>query len=249
VTPYIPHCAVPLLFESGNQDFPYGMCGTGFLARSSDRYFFITAKHILMRGDYERLRVVNGFGSLDGELLEFGQFGHPMLDEAETDTDWGDFAVFSVVPREFGCSGETNLLEPAYLFDLDTRHLLIDGMTLTVQGFPENAPNSCIDFENKRVLAQSFTCDARFIRLTDCQACYELQFAQSCPITDFNFMSGSPVFAKFQPPEGGQVWWVPVGMMLRAGGSHRLGRFLSIEVVKKLLAVYADPQEREKLPK
>jgi hypothetical protein len=132
VTPYIPNCAVPLLFEDDANEYPYGMCGTGFLLRSNSKFFFATAKHILRPGDHDRLRVPRSFGSTD--LIALGQYGHVTLPEGEQDTDWADIAVFSVVPEEFGRAGDPNALEPELLPNTDTRYLLVDGVNLTVRG-------------------------------------------------------------------------------------------------------------------
>jgi hypothetical protein len=144
-----------------------------------------------------------------------------------------------VVPVEFGRDGDGNALEPAYLSNTDTRELLRRGIILTVRGFPAAAPESRIDFDQKRIKMQALNCDADFLRATEAQCCYELQFIESCPIHDFNNMSGSPVFAKL--PHEGTYLYVLVGVLLRAGGPERRGRFVSIEVFKRCRDYYADP--------
>jgi hypothetical protein len=240
MTPYVPNCAAPLVFESEFDEVPYGMAGTGFLLQSNSKFYFLTAKHTLTLGDHERLRVPRSFGST--ELLELGQFGHPVLQEGTEDTDWLDLAAFSVVPIEFGRDGDRHALEPAFLSNTDTRHLLQDGVLLTVRGYPAAAPQSGIDFERKRISMQALNCDANFLTLTESQCCYELQFVLSCPIDDFNFMSGSPVFAKL--PHKRSIFYVLVGVLLRAGGAERRGRFVTIEVFKRCRDYYADPSAR-----
>jgi hypothetical protein len=239
VTPYVPNCACPLLFESEFEGAPYGMSGTGFLLRSNSRFYFITAKHSLELGDHDKLRVPRSFGST--EFLELGQFGHPVLADGDEDTDWADLAAFSVVPTNFGGDADSNALEPAFLPNTDTRHLLKDGIVLTVRGYPASAPQSGIDYGKKRITVQALNCDATFLGLTESQCCYELRFVASCPIDDFNFMSGSPVFAKL--PYNGSVIYVLVGALLRAGGLEKRGRFVSIEVFKRCRDYYSDPTE------
>ncbi len=241
MTPYVPNCAVPLLFETDYEEAPYCMAGTGFLLQSSSKYFFLTAKHALNQGDHDRLRVPRSLDS--AELLELGQFGHPILNPDEEDTDWADVVAFSVVPTAFGRDGDQMKLEPVILPNSDTRHLLVEGVILTVRGYPEAAPQSFIDFDRKRISMQALSCDARFVGITQSVACYELQFAESCPISDFNFMSGSPVFAKL--PYVGDYLYVLVGVLLRAGGPERRGRFVSIEVFKLSRDRYANPALRD----
>ena len=219
------------------EDFPYGMCGTGFLVRSKFEFFFVTAKHILRSGDHERLRVARSFASSD--IIELGQYGYVKIPEAEEDTDWADIAIFSVVPDVFGSSGDNEAVEPAYVPESDTRHLLQKRVILTVRGFPAAAPLSRIEFAQKRIIVQPLTSDAYFVRPTESVGCYELQFVESCPIRDFNFMSGSPVFAKML--HNRDLIWILVGVLLRAGGPERLGRFVSIEIAKRAFGFYADP--------
>ena len=55
-------------------------------------------------------------------------------------------------------------------------------------------------------------------------------------------MSGSPVFAKL--PYEGSVFYVLVGVLLRAGGVEKRGRFVSIEVFKLCRDYYSDPTGR-----
>jgi hypothetical protein len=237
LTPYIPNCAVPLVFENDFEEAPYGMAGTGFLLRSNSSFYFLTAKHALTLGDHDKLRVPRSFDS--PELLELVQFGHPTFPDGMEDTDWLDIAAFSVVPIEFGKGGDRNALEPAYLSNSDTRHLLQDAVILTVRGFPMAAPESRIDFERKRISMQALECDAKFLGVTESLGCYQLQFIATCPIDDFNYMSGSPVFAKLLNQR--KAHYVLVGILLRAGGPERLGRFVSIEVFKRCRNYYADP--------
>jgi hypothetical protein len=240
MTPYIPNCAAPLVFENEFDEAPYGMAGTGFLLRSNSSFYFLTAKHALTLGDHDRLRVPRSFNS--PELLELGQFGHPTFPGGTEDTDWLDIAIFSVVPIEFGRDGDSYALEPAYLSNTDTRELLKAGIILTVRGFPASAPESGIDFERKRISMQALECDAKFLGITESQGCYQLQFVATCPIDDFNYMSGSPVFAKLLHKR--KVLYVLVGVLLRAGGPEKLGRFVSIEVFKRCRDHYADPTAR-----
>jgi hypothetical protein len=241
MTPYVPNCATPLIFETEVDDYPYGMAGTGFLIMSNGSFFFLTANHCLTGGDHERLRVPRSFATDD--LLELAQFGKPIVPPNETDTDWLDIATFSVMPEGFAQAGDRDALEPAYLANTDTRHLLRKGVILTVRGFPKSAPEGGIDVDARRIKIQALTCDARFLRATNSVASYELQFVETCPVDDFDHMSGSPVFANL-PDGSGRRLYILVGILLRAGGPDRLGRFVSIEVVKKMLEGFADPASR-----
>jgi hypothetical protein len=62
-------------------------------------------------------------------------------------------------------------------------------------------------------------CDAQFLGSTPSTGCYELQFVATCPIDDFNLMSGSPVFAKLLH-EGSNCLGVP---LVVTGGAEKSG--------------------------
>ena len=80
---------------------------------------------------------------------------------------------------------------------------------------------------------QAATCEAQFLGEAESKFCFKLQFTESCPLTDFNHMSGSPVFTETGDSHSGERLYVLVGLLLRAGGPDRLGRFVSIECVKE----------------
>jgi hypothetical protein len=192
MTNRFPNCVAPLLFENDIEELAeivdYGMSGTGFLLRWRSRIFFITAKHALTAGDHRRLRVFRSFGS--DVLLKLRQYGHPVLLDTDDDTDHADIAIFSVVAASLATRDDENALEPAFLPEPDTRLLLEPGALLVIRGFPREAPLAGVDKENKKIIIQTLTIDAVCRGLTSSAACYELQFPESCPIRDFDSMSG-----------------------------------------------------------
>lgn len=226
MTPYVPNCSVPLVFEGECDEAPHGMAGTGFLIRSGNSIYFATADHCLSPGDHNRLRVPETYRS--NRVLILKEFGETVLPPGEQDTDYGDFVLFSVEPIDFGPRDERNL-EPAYLPHSDISSALNERVLLTVRGYPEAAPLSGIDYARQVVTVQAMICDATYLGPAESQHCHKLQFIRECPVTDLNHLSGSPVFAKL-PYRGGVVYML-VGLLLRGGGS--LGRFVSIEAVKE----------------
>ena len=80
------------------------MSGTGFLLRSNSSRLFHNRQALSDACDHDKLRVPRSLGST--ELLELGQFGHPVLSEGDEDTDWADLAAISVVPIDFGSNAD-----------------------------------------------------------------------------------------------------------------------------------------------
>ncbi len=230
MTPYIPNCSVPLLFEGTFEEAPYGLAGTGFLMRYGNAPFFATASHCLGPGDHNRLRVPESYRS--DRILRLEQFASTIFPPGEQDSDYADFVLFSVAPVEFGGREERNL-EPAYVLQSDIAAVLNERVILTVRGYPMSAPLLGIDYDQQVVTVQALTCDAAYLGRATSQHCHRLQFISTCPVSDFNHMSGSPVFAKLLIC--GELIYVLVGLLLRAGGPQRLGQFVSIGVIREAL--------------
>ena len=204
------------------------MAGTGFLVRSGASLYFATAGHCLRKGDHNRLRIPETYRT--SGVLNLKQFGNTVLPEREIDTDHADFALFSVEPIDFGPRHPHNL-EPVYLPHSDTNTALHESILLTVLGYPKAAPLSGIDYDRRVVTVQALVCDANYLGSAESRHCHALRFISSCSVDDFDHLSGSPIFAKL--PHRGDVIYMLVGLLLRAGGTQRLGRFVSIEVIKE----------------
>ena len=228
--PYVPNCSVPLLFEGEVAEAQYGTAGTGFLLRWNDGIYFTTPRHCLQSGDHNRLRVPASFASTDTLVLK--EFGSATLPDSDDDDDCSDFVLFSVEPVDFGPRDERNL-EPIEVPIWDTMSVLRQDTHLTVRGYPQSAPRSGIDYDRRVITVQAATCEALFLGAAESKFCFKLQFTESCPLTEFNHMSGSPVFADTRDSHSCERLYILVGLLLRAGGPHRLGRFVSIECVKE----------------
>lgn len=228
MTPYVPNCAVPLLFENEYEEAPYGIAGTGFLVQWCGSLYFVTAEHCLRPGDHNRLRVPATLES--GQILKLKEFANTSLPTHEDDTDHADFSLFSVEPAHFGPRAATSL-EPVTMPDMDTTPLLRKEIFLTARGYPKAAPLSRIDYTRMIISTQALTCDAAYLGSATSKFCHDLQFIDTCPISDLNYMSGSPVFAKCK--HHGAEFYLLVGLLLRAGGPDRLGHFVSIECIKE----------------
>lgn len=226
MTPHIPNCSVPLLFEGTVSEAPYGMAGTGFLVRYGDSIYFATAAHCLAAGDHERLRVPASYRS--NCVLRLTQFGRTVLPPGEEKEDYGDFALFSVDPIDFGPRDDRNL-EPARLPRSGTTTLLNEHVLLTIRGYPEAAPLSGIDYDRQVVTVQALLCDANYLGPAESRYCHTLQLIAECPVNDLNHLSGSPVFAKLAYQR--DIVYVLVGLLIRGG--KRLCRFISIEVIRE----------------
>ena len=50
-------CAKPIVFDSGNEGFPYATWGTGFLVKLGAQLFFVTANHVLGDMSLDKLLV------------------------------------------------------------------------------------------------------------------------------------------------------------------------------------------------
>lgn len=224
MSPVVPNCVSPLLFELIEDSAayaPYSIGGSGFLAKYLNRYYFITAGHCLKGGLHNDLRIPVAPGK--SETLPFECFGRVKFDDAEDDTDHGDFALLSL-PENFEPRKLPDALEAAHVPETLTWQLLREEFMLTLRGYPYAAPETGIDMARGKISTQALVCDAYFSGEAESKYCYKLDFIESCPVSNMNGMSGSPVFAKL--PNQKAACYVLVGVHIRAN------RFISIEVIK-----------------
>jgi len=149
--------------------------------------------------------------------------------QGQEDSDHVDFGIYAVKCAT-GATCADRRIEPAEFPSIDTRGLLENDAELLVRGHPEKAPLSRIDYDINALTLQAVECDAVLLGAAESAYCYRIQFSPAYPLPDFNYLSGSPVFAHFT--FDGIPQYVLVGILLRASGRERLGRFLSVEIMK-----------------
>jgi len=205
----------PLRWEWDDEDFSYGIGGTGFLVRFRRRHFLVTARHCLQGHDRNSLRVeIQNNSGVFNALKQLHTVDGP---EA-----FHDLAFFEFDPV---LNSMTDLQSPEFL-DFDYLSLLPHynwsfTSDYACRGYPTelNVP----DYENRKLKCTSFSVGGRWTGDWIRPHCGAFKIAD--PITEYGIQdtdgfSGSPVFELTCTPGGvsyrfaGVVYW-GIGQVLR----------------------------------
>jgi hypothetical protein len=234
----IPGCSVLFLWQNPDiEEFPYSFLGSGFLVSFHEQLFIVTAKHCLATRDENHLLI-----DRDVNLLRIpAHTNRPELFPIslvsrgpDSQDDRCDFAILTIA------ADYQHPREPGFIPPLDVARSAISGSPppcarLTVRGFPHEGVNTQIDYERRNIWMQAASFGADYLGQSYESGMHRLRFIQSVPITNFNSMSGSPVFLNPSAPD--QPHYQLAGMLLRAGGT--LGHFLELGFVMRALATLA----------
>jgi hypothetical protein len=220
----VPGCSVPLVYEADVQGSPYWYEGSGFLVRFKEGLYVVSAGHCVRGKDLEALRVP---ASVNMPIhLPLSQIFNAA--ELHPSEDCHDVVIMTVSPH-YEQPPEKEYIPP--FPSLGTTHDLRVGEPLTVRGFPSAAPRTNIDYDLQHMRWQAGTFGADYLGPSYEQHVHKLRFIPSVPLTNFNYMSGSPVFRNPTASSSYQL----AGMLIRAGGLEKLGHFVETAVVIKAL--------------
>jgi hypothetical protein len=221
----LPGCSVPLLWETDSEEYPYWFLGSGFLVSFQERLFVVTADHCLRAGDPELLRILAHTNRPEVMPLTCVSRGVG----PDPHEDYRDVAILTVDPAYKHPRG-TGYVPPLEIAGRLANSLL-RGEALTVRGFPHAGALTHIDYANLHITTQAASFGADYLGRHSEPFLHEMRFLESVPITNFNSMSGSPVFRNPLAPD--RAVYQLAGMLLRAGG--KLGRFLDSGMIIQAL--------------
>lgn len=240
----LPDCVLPLIFSASDREFPYGMAGTGFLARYNSRAYFVTARHCLGENQ-EKIQ-----NAVDNLCLPLSSSTHDVFPLRE----WGDAKVVGDLPSAVLPGGHFDLVvisidaslrrvaeafnrrainlpptgEWFYMAEAHLRSKLPayqDKLLLEVRGFPRNGTNSEVDFEKQLIVTQGVVLRGHASWDSVLPHTKSISFLpEHCPVTDFDGISGAPVFIPLRGDAG--FSYSLAGMMIRA--SNMRGHFVTV---------------------
>lgn len=225
-------CARPVLFATGDMDYPISIRGTGFIVRFRKKYFAVTASHVTQGFDLSQVRFQYHPNSSTFIPLIQPFFIHG--DDPE-DTDQYDIVAFSI---------DDSMLDFSMLKDYPPYELL-ERYTITLfdrkaayafQGYPTEQ-REC-QYDEKRVDMKSVLYDAVYEGASTSQLLHTLHVNRANEINNFDGLSGAPVFQINHTDEymSQQAF---VGMLLRgtarSGKVEFLERSRIIDVLTKII--------------
>ena len=212
----------PIVFESGDDAFPYYCGGTCFAVRLGERLFIVTAKHCLTGRE--------GAPCIMGPDRRFFPIHQTFpLAADEDDNDWADITCISTYPHEHWPA-----LQPNNAVDMDQlrnkRPFTADGRTvLVLKGYPKshtkiNPPN---------ILRTPSLHLGVYGGPTGEKHCHYFN-VEHPPIGDPNGLSGSPVVI-MDHAKGRGFFPTLLGVVTRGGVGTQFLRFIGVDVVIRLL--------------
>lgn len=218
--------ARPILFEDErDEEYPYSIGGSCFLARFHHRHFVITAKHCLHKRVADDLRVEGLEGS--GTFLPLQRVHQTKA----ADTEDNAYADLAIVEMAEGAIAPTELRKfpvlDLTLLRRQRRRLTAGKTELATRGFPLALRG--IDYEERRVRNRGFQTDGVYDGPATDQHLHLFRYYDSTAVPDRNGMSGSPVFAFAR--EGHQLHGWFAGIHVRGGRDNLHGRFIDAEVL------------------
>ncbi|MDH3973285.1 MAG: serine protease [Deltaproteobacteria bacterium] len=226
--------ARPVLFEQENPDFPYWGKGSSFLLANSNHYYWITAKHVItnMGGAADMLRI---FPADDSRIsLPFNE-NYLIKAEGLDDEDYKDIYALRVDLSEFEGNGDAPLTAQDIEAGIMTAEELSGNDELWIIGYPSES--NFVDFDSCTIKNTRSVIRATYQGNSLSQHCHTAKIDTTIRLSDYDGLSGSPVFFLKTVMNGEQQIQFPliVGMLLRGTATSSLVHFVSSSVIKRLL--------------
>ena len=222
----------PLVMETGSEDFPIGVLGTGFLAGYKGEVFFVTTRHSLRPHAPQPILVWANETTPRSIRFESVTF-IPIEQDAE---DISDVAVVSVDRQSF--------------VDPETGQAEIIWMRPDLQGWPERIgdllvigfPEATTTVQPDEIVAGRHLLAAQYVAPWSSEPLMHTGRFVPVPEVALNGISGSPVFGVLRATDGALSAGL-CGMVLRAGGQdakfHFVDRRALIHMFERHIALAA----------
>jgi hypothetical protein len=223
-------CARPILFYSEYPEFPFSICGSGFLVRYHGKVFAITARHVAANFDLAYACVqynprVYGFLPISTRYVLAGS--------NSSDTDQCDLVIFEADGSKLDVSLFTD--SPPYELPESEAPPVFDKTAIfVVQGYPSHLRSIECETELEAIISSPMLVDAEYVGPCMSDRVHVLRVHCARLIESFDGMSGAPVFQILQNyPSLSKVRFA--GMALRGGSSSGEIRFLERERISGAL--------------
>lgn len=223
----------PVLFEHTDSDYPYWGKGTSLLVATAQSNYWVTAQHVLKNsgGRVDALRIFP---------TDWSRISLPFNEQYEIpsdnlDDDYKDILIVRVDLERFKKSGDAPLVAQ----DVDVGFLapeqLAIGSELLIIGYPSES--NWIDYDEQKIKSNRSLIKARYEGLGHSEHCHQLHFDTSLNISNFDGLSGSPVFVLQPRKLAGQDCLFPmlVGVLIRGTAESQIGYFISALVIKEMI--------------
>jgi hypothetical protein len=229
----IRQCARPVIFATDVAEYPFSIGGTAFLVGFGGNVFIITAKHVVRSYPPEKLVVYPSDKS--NKHIRISNWWN--VCEETGNTECSDIII---------CKADLGLISKkdrknSYLLALSPPNSIewFDSRftaTFFLCGYPHDTNE--IDNETLQINTGQVLLPARYVGPSEAVGCYKLRAENPLNITNFNGLSGSPVFCiQTKNPFTDDLAQKPkfCGMVLRGSPAEGFIHFIPAENIAEVL--------------
>lgn len=227
----------PIVFETGNEDFPYSTLGTVFLIGYEGKMYVITTRHGLTPDNLLPICIYPSDKS--SKLLPLDNvFFVSTTDSREHFVDLAIIEVAALTAKEKDLN-QTVIIDLALAVD-PSWELEANGMDFFVIGYPSE--RSDIDYEKEEIKTEVAILFGSYAGISDHAHLHRLRIENYDDFKEFNGFSGSPVFM-WHRTEGNPPTPILCGMALQGTVSSKLIHFLPTEIIIDALRIKRENHE------
>jgi len=215
----------PLVFETGVDETPHSIAGTGFLIGYSGRVFFVTARHALKPDAIYPLCIL----SPSGYVLPLKDVYFVPI--TASDEDFADLAIVEID------------MQRVDMEHYETRVISLESVTgdwqknaqsssFFVLGFPKQY--SWVDYEIGEVQMGFVELTGSYQGIGKTECLHELKVEKPSMLDDFSGFSGGPVFCRQLAADGGQLVLL-CGVAVQGTIESRIIYFIETSIIQVML--------------
>lgn len=233
------HCARPVLFETGDADYPYQISGSSSLLRRRGYLFVVSAAHLLTNfsggePEADHLRVpYTAAAPLNREraFVSHDAMLRVRPETAEKAPDWADLFVAPLCPD----LTDESLFRDETPFNLDRQKSFTKHGTVLIRGFPTKLRT--LDPDHHKMTYEPLDLIGKTGQaFGNIEGLLQVDLLTEHGLASLDGMSGGPAFRA--SPDGVSF----AGIVLRAGA--RVAHLLRADIVLATLDAYLDGRSR-----
>ncbi len=213
-------CSMPVIIETGFDEWPYAVRGTFFVAEVLSDLYVVTARHVVEGNDENTVFFRYRAGSRSS--LPLNQVIKNKAYQDSSSPEYTDVILYRVAKEE--------LNEVVHTAKLDVQQkpweTLRAGEHLFVRGYPSELQ----DVKDSGLKEQGVLFNASYTKRTQHSGCHEIKLNPTETFTHYDGFSGSPVYCVRD-----SVRFL-VGIMVKATAFQNIGLFVDGSVLLAMAA-------------
>jgi hypothetical protein len=218
----------PVIFSSEHEQFPYWGKGSSFLIANSHSYYWITAHHVIknLNGEAKNVRIYPS----DNSKISLPFDAKYTIENSLGDDEYKDIYILRINLNEFDSVSDAPLVAQDIASGIMSTGELSQNDELWVMGFP--SIKSEIDYDKMTIQNTRVLLKASYQGENGNDQCHSIAIDSSIQLTDYDGLSGGPVFYMLKQIHDGEILEFPllVGMILRGTAESKIAHFVGSDV-------------------